>query len=109
MIELSEQTAELVWRLFEKSDWHEAALLLENECSDNLPLVRQWGPTPASMERLRFATLKLSDGKIEKLHTALDLAKKNWRDLLMAAGFGHRLDAHKRWAENLLSVKRRAC
>ncbi len=106
MIELSERTAELVLRLFEKPDWHEARLLLESECSDNLPLVRQWGPTPASMERLRFATLKLSEGKIEKLRTALDLAKKDWRDLLVAAGFGHRLDAHRHWAEELLNGKR---
>ncbi len=108
MIELSEPTAKLVWRMFEKTDWQEASSLLERECSDNLPLVRQWNPTPESMERLRFAALKLSDGKLEKLHSALALAKTDWRDLLMAAGFGHQLDAHKLWANDLLTGKRQA-
>jgi hypothetical protein len=103
MIELSEKTAELVWRLFEKPDWPEATALLQNECSDNLPLVRQWNPTPASLERLRFAVLKLSGGKLDKLRKALDLGKRDWRDLLMAAGFGHDLEAHKHWADETLS------
>ena len=102
MIELSEQTAALVSRLFEKPDSDQAIALLENECSDNLPLVRQWNPTPASMERLRFAALKLSNGKLEKLRNALEIAKQDWRDLLMASGFADQLDAHKRWAEDLL-------
>ncbi len=105
MIKLSEQTAEIVWRMFQKPDWHEAVSLLEYECSDNLPLVRQWDPTPASMERLRFASLKLSEGSLEKLRSALELARRDWRDLLVAAGFGHQLDAHRRWAEEFLNGK----
>ena len=104
MIELSELTAGLVGRLFDKPDWQEVPALLENECSDNLPLVRQWNPTPISMERLRFAALKLSEGDVPKLRKALDLARIDWRDLLMAAGFGHQLDAHKQWAEKSLSL-----
>jgi hypothetical protein len=104
MIELSERTTALVGRLFQMPDRREVTTLLENECSDNLPLVRQWNPTPASMERLRFATLKLSEGSIEKLRKALELARTDWRDLLMAAGFGHQLEAHKQWAEETLTV-----
>jgi hypothetical protein len=49
------------------------------------------------LERCRFAALKLSCGQLEKLRGAIELAAKDWRDLLMAAGFGRDLEAHLRW------------
>ena len=39
-------------------------------------------------ERLQFAALKVSDGKLAVLEHALRLAKRDFRDLLMAADFG---------------------
>jgi Cys-tRNA(Pro)/Cys-tRNA(Cys) deacylase len=36
------------------------------------------------------------------LQQAIDEAKRDWRDELMWAGFGERLDAHSQWAMSLL-------
>jgi hypothetical protein len=41
-----------------------------------------------SSQRFQFAVLKLSEGKMDKLDEAIELAKVDWRDLLAAAGFG---------------------
>jgi hypothetical protein len=49
------------------------------------------------MERIWFAVVKLSNGDRERLEHALALAKTDWRDLLMAAGFGAHVKAHKTW------------
>ncbi len=48
-------------------------------------------------ERFRFAALRLSNGDLRKLEQAVELAKRDWRDLLMAAGFGEDVTAHERW------------
>jgi len=77
-------------------DWRaEAAELLRVQCGNNLPFLEN--ADEIRLERFRFATLKLSGGNIDRLKDAIELAKKDWRDLLMAAGFGHDLDAHNRW------------
>ena len=57
------------------------------------------------LERIRFAVLKLSDGDVEKLDAAVNLAKTDWRDLLVAAGFGDSLTEHDCWADSLLKPK----
>ena len=49
------------------------------------------------MDRFRFAVLKLSGGDLDKFDSAIQLAKTDWRDLLMAAGFGENLTAHESW------------
>jgi hypothetical protein len=48
-----------------------------------------------ALERFQFAALKLSDGNLDKLNRAVDLANRDWRDLLMAAGFGERIEQRK--------------
>lgn len=73
----------------------EAERLLTYECGSNLPLSK--GSTPAGLERVRFAALKVSDGQIDKLRRAVELAKTDWRDLLVSAGFAHDPEAHKTW------------
>ena len=54
------------------------------------------------MERVRFAAIKLSEGDIHKLQEAIVDARIDWRDLLMAAGFGSEVDAHTTWAKEIL-------
>jgi hypothetical protein len=39
----------------------------------------------------------LSEGSLGKLCAAVKLAKTDWRDLLVAAGFADSVDAHKNW------------
>lgn len=48
-------------------------------------------------ELLHCAALKCSDGNLEQLRQAISLAQTDFRDLLMAAGFGRTLDSHLRW------------
>ena len=71
-----------------------SALLLE-ECGNNLPGLEN--VDAAAMDRFRFAALKLSEGNLTKLDEALHLAKTDWRDLLMAAGFGESSTVHQAW------------
>ena len=47
-------------------------------------------------ERLQFAALKYSDGRLDYLDNAVKLGNLDFRDLLMAVGFGE-VDAHLRW------------
>ena len=55
----------------------------------------------AGTERVQAAVLKLSGGSIDKLVKATDLAKADWRDVLMAAGFGEDPKAHEEWLKIL--------
>lgn len=52
---------------------------------------------PELLERITAAALKQSEGSLENLDAAMELGSKDWRDLLMAAGFGHDLSAHDVW------------
>jgi hypothetical protein len=73
----------------------EVAELLLHQCGNNLPLLEKLNEI--ELERFRFAALKLSGGNIDKLREAIELAKKDWRDLLMASEFATDLTAHTRW------------
>ena len=53
-----------------------------------------------ALERFRFAAPKVSAGDIEKLMKAIELAKKDRRDLLMASGFASDPTSHERWDPN---------
>jgi hypothetical protein len=46
---------------------------------------------------VRFAALKLSEGRLDRLEEAIKLAQTDWRDLLVAAGFAHDVEAHLNW------------
>ena len=48
------------------------------------------------MERIRFAALKLGAGRRSDLRRWVNEAKHDRRDLLMDAGFGLSLTAHKK-------------
>jgi hypothetical protein len=69
--------------------------LLFEQCGNNLPFLENHDEK--RLERFQFAALKLSEGKLEELHGAIALAKADWRDLLVAAGFGDNANAHRAW------------
>lgn len=73
----------------------EAADLLLHECGSNLPFLAD--ADALALERYRFAALRLSGGRLDKLKSAIELAKTDWRDLLMAADFGNDAEAHLKW------------
>jgi hypothetical protein len=50
------------------------------------------------VERVQLAVLKISNGQVDKFLAAAELAQLDWRDALMAAGFGNDVEAHLKWA-----------
>ena len=67
-------------------------MALIEECGPNIP-----GNTMAGFERLRCAALKISGGDSAKLHAAIDLAKIDFRDMLMWANCANDVEAHLKW------------
>ncbi len=96
---LSPRTWLLVQRLFPLHA-ETAGLMLVVECGQNLPFCHD--RDELQLERLRFAALKISQGSLYRLQQAIDEAQRDWRDLLVWAGFAERLDAHLAWARQLL-------
>ena len=97
---LSPRTRQLVEKVFGPKRIAEAAQWLEDECGNTLPSCD--GHNEYQMERIRFATIKLSEGNIQKLLAAIDEARMDWRDLFMAADFGYDVNAHEQWAKEIL-------
>ena len=69
--------------------------MLERECGNNVLFCED--SDSLQLERIRFAALKVSEGKLETLREAVELAKMDWRDLLMWAGFGNDVSAYRGW------------
>ena len=68
-----------------------------NECGNNLPFLEK--ETPLGLERFRFAVLKVGTNDLDKIKRAVQIAKQDWRDLLVMAGFARSPEAHKAWAK----------
>jgi hypothetical protein len=96
MIQLSERTREHLTQLFAREHRVNATQLLEEFCAESLSFGEPG--SPESLERVRFAALKLSDGNVDALCRAIDLATMDWRDLLVAAEFADDPDAHRKWS-----------
>lgn len=92
--DLSPETLRRIDVLFPSEDRKRAKALLCEHCGNNLPFLRK--ADMYELERFRFAALKYSDGNFSMLEDAVKLAQVDWRDLLMATGFGS-VDAHRRW------------
>jgi len=100
MSELSPDTKRLVSILFQSQEEAKAVCdMLEIDCGTEALGCEGW--RPEQMERIRFAVLKISNETAGDLHTAIKLANTDWRDLLIAAGFGEDLNAHKIWYQSI--------
>ena len=100
MQDLTEKTWKIIERLF-PNDKETVGLLMLTDCGTNLPFCQK--STSAELERVRFAVLKLSAGNMGKLLEAVAIAKSDWRDVLVAAGFADSIAQHQKWASTLLS------
>ena len=94
MIALTDDTRERIQALFPQDQWVTVEEQLINHAVFERMTAPQWSQLA---ERVRFAVLKLSGGDLAALQRQLDEAKIDWRDTLMAAGFGHDTAAHKQW------------
>jgi hypothetical protein len=92
---LSPETQRRLDLIFQGDAARVAADWLVRECGNNIPFCEHFDSV--QMERIRAAVLKLSRGKLEDLREAIDLAKIDWRDVHMGAGFGSDVDAHRKW------------
>ena len=92
---LSKETEKRIDLLFAADKRERVRTILLNECGNNLPFLQN--ADEDELNRFRFAALKISDGDLGRLDEAIRLAKSDWRDLLVAAGFAHNRRVHTRW------------
>jgi hypothetical protein len=92
---LTDRTLRLIERIPQPELRERLISRLEAECSRESLGCSDW--QPEHMERLWFAILKLIGSKSERVDGAFALAKCDWRDLLVAAGFANDTDAHNKW------------
>jgi hypothetical protein len=97
MERLKDSVNAVIDKLFPPSEQGAVRELLLEECSDKLPLVK----SAELMERIQLAVLKLSKGKAGRLLDEIKSARRDWRDVLVAAGFGNDLEAHLKWAREI--------
>jgi hypothetical protein len=95
VLKLSKRTENLLNAFFPESLRGEAKDLIETMCGDNLPFCEN--SRSEEIERIRFSAIRISEGKLDKLCDAIELAQTDWRDLLMAAGFGQDPEEHNKW------------
>jgi hypothetical protein len=100
-LELTKRAEALVAHFFSEDESDSVRIILQNECGNNLPYLKEC--SPKELERFRFAVIKIADGKVERLKSAVGLAKSDWRDLLMNADFANDIHVHERWADSILN------
>ncbi len=101
-MKLSPKTRQIIEKMFLPQQHAPIERALLDECGNNLPWHKN--SSEGELERVRFAVLKLSAGDAEKLSREIRGAQIDWRDTLMAAGFGHSVTQHLTWAEQYLST-----
>lgn len=81
-------------RDFPQADQALVAELLDQQCGGHLPLAG----SADHIERIRCAVLKLAAGQADAVPRHIAMAQCDWRDVLVAAGFGSDVAAHRHWA-----------
>ena len=56
---------------------------------DRLPVEAGYDPESFRSERIRAAIVLLANGDLSRFREAVELAKTDWRDVLVAAGLAH--------------------
>lgn len=97
---LSARTEELIQQLFPSGDRAHIRTELHEKCNREALGCTEW--TEKEMERIWFAILKAASGDTRRFEAAVALARTDWRDVLVEAGFGTDLDAHEMWRTSVL-------
>lgn len=93
---LQAETRERLEALFHDDERERVAGTLFKRCGYSLS--SDWDDSYDTLiARIRCGCLKLSGGTLEGLEEALKLARTDWRDLLVAAGFAEDESAHLAW------------
>lgn len=88
----------IIANLFTPDERETITTLLIEECTAE----KLYSSSAEGVERIQLAVLKLSYGDTDKFLAAIKLAHLDWRDVLVAAGFGNDLQAHLKWAEEII-------
>jgi hypothetical protein len=83
-VALTEAVSREVRAIFQQEQQQEAIRLLEKECGRNLPF--RENAEPQELDRVRLAVVKLSGGNIDELRSQIEVAKRDWRDVMLSAG-----------------------
>jgi hypothetical protein len=86
-------------KLFTPYEQETITKMLIEECNAE----KIYASSEAGVERIQLAVLKLSDGDTDKFLAAVELAQLDWRDVLVAAGFGDDIGAHLEWVDKLFA------
>jgi hypothetical protein len=97
MTPLTQVVVDKIEAMFPLDSRGAAGQMIAERCGADLPLSSHMGQDPSGFDRVRFAVLKLSNGDLEQLRREIDGAHLDWRDTLMAAGFGEDVHAHLQW------------
>ena len=100
-LELTDKTSKILNIFFSGDEKIIVTNMLKNKCGNNLPFCETF--TPNQVERIRLAIIKLSEGQLERVHSAVELANTDWRDLLIAAGF-YKTNSHNEWVSKIIEV-----
>ena len=84
-VPLTKAVISKVQKLFPPEQQAEVTRLLETECANNLPL-SDIG-TSKGLERIRLAVLKVADGNASELRKQIQIAKRDWRDVINDAEY----------------------
>jgi hypothetical protein len=101
MVPLTRRTAALVQRVAGSAD----AQRLGRRLLEEIPGTTDTGSRGLArdlLERIRISVLRLLHEGDQREDQVFDLARVDWRDLLMAAGHGEDVAAHEEWAGELL-------
>ena len=100
MNNITHKSIRLVQKLFSNEDKEQAIILLKDECGNNLPFCEEY--SPEALDRIRFAAIKISNGNLDQLKSAVIMANTDWRDLLVYANFATDINMHNEWAKSIL-------
>ena len=103
-MQLSSEIIKVAHILFPEDSQEEVISILQNDCGKNVLSSNYQN----EIERIQLAALKMSNGEIESLYSAIALAQTDWRDLLMAAGFGENVKSHISWAKGFILASKQA-
>ena len=98
-IPLSKKCLKVVERLFEEPRRSHIACRLVEGVSENIPFCDKH--KSEDMDRIRFSIMKLLTEPGQEEDSVFELSKIDWRDLFMAAGFGHTATEHLKWYESM--------
>ena len=97
--QLRSTVTSVITALFTPDEREIISEMLIEECN----VERLHSSTAEGLERIQLAILKLSNGEVDKFLAAAELAQLDWRDVLMAAGFGNDLESHSSWVKEVAS------